>query len=60
MMTPNEEKHLEEVEAALIDMTDGMAWWDIQAKTGVSEERAREIEDIAQRASKSYNERRGI
>lgn len=60
MLTTSEQKHLDEVESALIDILDGNSWWDIQAKTGVSEERAREIENIYHETSQRYDKRHGI
>lgn len=36
----------DELEAALVDVLDGVSWYDLQYNTGLSEERCKEISNL--------------
>lgn len=50
-----------ELEALIVDLTDGSLrnWYDIQAATGISEERCREIEAEINEVFSAYRARNG-
>jgi hypothetical protein len=53
--------YVDTLEAAFIDALDGSSkWHEIQANTGLSEVRCKEIEALFNEVSQKYNKRHGI
>jgi hypothetical protein len=55
------EAYIEQLESALIDLLDGdSAWYEIQYKTGCSDDRCKEIETLYHKVKTNYEKRHGI
>ena len=60
-MSENKEEYIEELESAFIDVLDGdSSWYDIQANTGLSEIRCKEISKLFNVVLKKYEKRHNI
>ncbi|MCP3680303.1 MAG: hypothetical protein GY782_08660 [Gammaproteobacteria bacterium] len=54
--------YIEQLESALIDLLEGgnYSWWEIQAQTGCSDERSKEIEELYHEVYGNYKEKHNI